>query len=82
MNTKHDDVNIKDFINLATILDPCFKSNYCTQEDKTYLQEKIIAEGKFVARRMEKSLAPREIILTEATQAETVQTPVNKKRKL
>jgi len=50
MNTKCDDINIKDF--------------------------------KIVARRMEESFAPGEIMLTKATQAETVQTPFNKTKKI
>ena len=83
MNTKYDDDNTRELISLATILDPRFKSNYCTEEDKTTLQEKIIAEGKIVARRIEESAAPGEITLTQASQQdEAVQAPIKKKRKL
>jgi len=82
-NTKYDDINTEDFINLATILDPRFKKSLIIVLKKTKLiTGKIIAEGKIVASRMEESLAPGEIMLTEATQVETVQIPVNKKRKL
>ena len=83
MNTKYDDDNTRELISLATILDPRFKSNYCTEEDKTTLQEKIIAEGKIVVRRIEESAAPGEITLTQASQQdEAVQAPIKKKRKL
>ena len=62
---------------LATILDPRFKLHYCTTEDKTTLQEKIIAEGKVVARRIEESVAPTSTESSETSQQ--VVAPANKK---
>ena len=40
MNTKYDNDNTRELTSLATILVPRLKSNYCTEEDKTTLQEK------------------------------------------
>ena len=42
MNTKYEDESTKELINLV---DPCFMTNYCTEEEKSVLQEKSLPKG-------------------------------------
>ena len=68
---------VKNTIDMAATLDPRFMMNYCSEEEQAIVQPRILAEGKFVARRIDESHPPLEY--GETTKGTP---PPNKKRKL
>ena len=56
MNEKYENESTREMINLATSLDPCFMLNYFSEDEIAIVQEKIINEGKLIARRIDESV--------------------------
>ena len=80
MNEKYENEGTREMINLATSLDPYFMLNYFSEDEIAIVQEKIINEGKLIARRIDESVPPE---VDTATKEGTLETPpVNKKQKL
>ena len=50
MKGKYEDTTVKKLINVSTCLDPKFMLNYCTEEEATLVQQKVVEEGKLIAR--------------------------------
>ena len=73
MNEKYENEGTREMINLATSLDPRFMLNYFSEDEIAIVQEKIINEGKLIARRIDESVPPE---VDTTTKEGTLETPV------
>ena len=55
MKGKYEDMDVRKLINISACLDPRFMLNYGTEEEITFVRQKIVEEGKIIARRLEET---------------------------
>ena len=84
MKGKYEDTTVKKLINIATCLDPRFMLNYCTEEEATFVQQRVVEEGKLIARRLEEDIPASLTQSSESTEPSQHLDPhpPSKKRKL
>ena len=69
---------VRKLINISACLDPKFMLTYSNDQEITFVQQKIVEEGKIIAKRLEET-AP---VSTEPSQQQQDFDPPKKKRKL